>query len=219
MNSRIHEIKEKLVLLQKVDKKFSWQIFGVSRHHFKNEKVSTIDINRFENDHRIMLPEDFKDFLLEIGHGAGPDMGIFTLKYMHETYSEIAHALNTNSFMSHEFDFNSADAYEIIENWKLKHGFYKRLKTANGILPIQTEGCSYYQYIVISGEQKGKIWSLNSNEFDTMPSGLTKELSFLDWYEDWLNSCLDKLSEQINELNKIDVSKQHPNWWKKIFVF
>ena len=97
---------------------------------------------------------------------------------------------------------------------------YKRLRTANGILPIQTEGCTYHSYIILSGQQQGKIWSLDSNEFDTLPAGLITEFSFLDWFESWIDKSISKLTKQSNE--SIDENKSANNsisipWWKRIF--
>ena len=124
--------------------------------------------------------------------------------------------------MSNPCELTNADASGLIEKKQNKPSefHYKRLKTANGILPIQTEGCTYYSYIVLNGEQYGKIWSVDSNEFDTLPAGLVTEFSFLDWFESWIDRSISKLTTQSKqsscEKERANNSISTP-WWKRIF--
>ena len=189
IDNRLKDIKSKLKKLKKRDKKL--KVFGADSHKYKSKKVSEEKLTKFEKNLGIVLPEEFKHFLLQIGTGAGPDYGIFKFKRMKQEL-EIWKKYLLQQDANKPFDLLNTDAEALIKK-KIKNEeefYYKRLKTANGILPIATEGCTYYFYLVVTGEQKGKIWGIDTNEFDTMPAGLTKEFSFLDWYENWLDIAL-----------------------------
>ncbi|WP_271766661.1 SMI1/KNR4 family protein [Aquimarina algiphila] len=191
LDKRLDEIASKLKRLKKYDKKL--KVFGTDSHKYKSKKVSPKKLAKLEKKLGIELPEAFKLFLLKIGTGAGPDYGIFKFKRMEqelEIWKKYLREQNPNK----PFDLLNTDAEELIkkkiEDEKTYH--YKRLKTANGVLPIATEGCTYYFYLVLSGEQKGKVWGIDVDHYNTMPAGLTKEFSFLEWYENWLDISLSK---------------------------
>jgi len=63
-NPSLHEIKNKLERLTKIDKKF------------KGYPLSIDEINDFENKIEVRLPEDYRNFLLEIGTETGPCDGL-----------------------------------------------------------------------------------------------------------------------------------------------
>lgn len=98
-------------------------------------------------------------------------------------------------------------------------GFYcKRLTNANSILPIQTEGCTYFCFIVLNGEQRAKIWALDTNEFDSLPALTAVESNFLNWYESWLNNSLSSLAiTDKRTVEKNNAEKKPAPWWKRVF--
>jgi hypothetical protein len=220
MTERRINISRKLNDLKQLDR--AMQIFGAAAHRYKSNKVSEAELKCFEEKIGITLPSDFKDFLLNIDTGAGPDYGIYSFDKMLKEYEEWSYCLDHNSKLSNPCELTNADAYGLIEKKQNNPSefHYKRLRTANGILPIQTEGCTYCSYIILGGEQHGKIWSLDSNEFDTLPAGLITEFSFLDWFESWIDKSMSKLAKQSNK--RIDENKNANDsistpWWKRIF--
>lgn len=210
MTARLIEISNKLSTLKKLDR--NREVFGASSHMYKNAKVSLVELESFENANDIKLTQEFRDFLLHIGTGAGPDYGIYSLNQMKKEYNEWVFCIDENSKLSNQCQLTNADAFELIQSKQNDpNGFYhKRLKSANGILPIQTEGCTYYCYIILNGEQSGKIWAADSNEFQTLPAGLIAEFSFFDWYENWLDKSISKVNNNRIETNSI-------SWWKRLF--
>ena len=51
-------------------------------------------------------------------------------------------------------------------------------------MTISLEGCGYCSFLVITGSSRGQVW------FNADVSGggyIPLNLSFLDWYEKWLN--------------------------------
>ena len=179
---------------------------------------------KFEKSEAINLPEAFRLFLLNIGYGAGPDYGIYSFKKMKESYREFCGCFDEESSMSDSFTLRTQDAEELItlKKEKPKEFHYKRLENVNGVLPIQTEGCTYYALLVLNGEQKGKIWAVDTNEFDTLPSGLTQELDFLSWYERWLDNSIEKVIKKKEELKKIQkderyITSKKKSLWSRLF--
>jgi SMI1 / KNR4 family (SUKH-1) len=196
IEKRLIDIESNLTKLRKLDK--SYEVFGSDSHKYHSTKVGESEILSFEQRIGTELPTEFRQFLLKIGYGAGPDYGIFNLDKMIKEYEEWKSCLDERGAFDKAFELTNADANELIEKKKddMKGFYYKRLKTANGLLPIMTEGCTYFAYIVLNGEQKGKIWGLDINEFDTLPSGVTEEFGFLTWYEAWLKKANTKIGEK-----------------------
>lgn len=60
------------------------KVFGVDSHHFLlNPTIEEEEIEAFERRHKILLPTDYRNFLIHIGNGgAGPYYGIFPLGEM-----------------------------------------------------------------------------------------------------------------------------------------
>jgi hypothetical protein len=214
MTPRITNILTKLNYLKQLDR--NKEIFGAIQHNYRNEKISEDDVLLFENKIGAPLPSDFREFLINIGTGAGPDYGIYTFQQMIKEHEEWSLCLDPTSKIGNSCALTNKDAIEVIEN-KLTNPsgfFYKRLNTVNGILPIQTEGCTYYCFIVLNGEQTGRIWGVDSNEFDSLPSGITSQLYFSDWYETWLDKTILKL-ETASPNNA--VGNKPKTWWQRIF--
>ena len=185
IESRIKKLKNKISKLKYSDVLF--KIFFSSKPKYNPTKISEDDIMKFENKHEILLPYQFRLFLLEIGYGAGPYNGIFSLDKMVNELAEWKNILNCKSYIRNDFELTNADALELIENKRANENLYsyKQLSSLNGLLPIATEGCTYFFFIVLNGEQKGKIWSINIDGFNSLPAGVTQEYDFLSWYEKW----------------------------------
>ncbi len=66
--------------LKSLDKGF--QIFGTSSHKYKfNNPISKKELEEFENYYDIILPEEYREFICELGNGgAGPYYGIKKLQ-------------------------------------------------------------------------------------------------------------------------------------------
>ena len=162
---------------------------------------------------------------MNIGTRIGPDHGIYSRQAMIDTYKRWLEPTDKETKMSGLFALSNQDAAELTELKKqIPHtSHFKPLPNVNGILPLTTEGCTYYSYLVLNGEQKGKVWLLNNADgFDTIPAGLTREFSFFDWYENWLDEKLSEFPAQLIETVKISMAKSKESqeakpFWKKWF--
>ena len=217
--TKIIVLQNKLNKLKKLDRKKT--VFGSSTHQYRSKPISSKKIQQFEDQNNISIPEELRLFLTEIGTGAGPDYGIYNLSTILEEYENLNEWLDNISAPDKNFELTNEDARELIQQKKDNHEgfFYKRLNTVNGLLPIQTQGCTYYSFIVLNGEQRGKIWYLDTNDFDVLPAGIVGELSFFEWYEQWLDESLESLGQldmnDQKEWEQPSVDKR--NWLKKLF--
>lgn len=217
MTEKLKEISNKLNQLKKADIRFN--TFGSVSHLYNSNKSSIDEITEFESINEIELPSELKEFLLNIGYGAGPEYGIYSLTEMLREHQEWASMLDEHSKLSNQCQLSDINAIELIHKKQNDPTsfHYKRLTNVNGILPIQTEGCTYFRFIVINGEQKGKIWAVDINEFDALPALSDVESNFLDWYESWLNNSLASLvTHEKGVLDKSNFEKKPSSWREKI---
>ncbi len=214
MNEKTLQIKDKLSILKRQD--FELNTFGSSSHLYQSNPLTEEQIGLFENKNNIKLPNDFRDFLIQIGIGAGPDYGILSLNQMETEFNEWAERKGGHSKINYLTEISSNKA-RMIEEEKTNNPekFCSiALKNVNGILPIQTEGCTYFGVLVLNGDEVGKIWFIDINEYKAMPSGDKESLTFIEWYENWLDSSLEKANN--NPHYKKILHTEQP-WWKRIF--
>jgi hypothetical protein len=162
------------------------EIFGANGHTFVvNATLSEAKISAFETQHRISLPNDYREFLLRIGNGgAGPYYGIFPLGKMDGTYDAKAWHENDGfvGVLSQPFslttdwndltgmppddlvDDEEGEYEKRIEEFEKQ---YWRASLMNGAIPICHEGCALRIWLVVTGEQGD--------------SGVTDEPSLWEW--------------------------------------
>src|SRR5690242_4451474 len=80
MDSDVTRLQEKLAALRHRDTQF--QVFGATTHHYLlNSCLSESILQEAEAQYGILLPEDYRRFLLLMGNGgAGPEYGIYPLE-------------------------------------------------------------------------------------------------------------------------------------------
>jgi hypothetical protein len=198
--NQIERIKSKLILAKGADKDF--KVFGAGSHQYTLTKTeSSDDILGFEKDYNLELPEDYKAFLLHVGNGgisyansaAGPGYGIYPFgKNIDEFISEnvkqyLAKDCVVYPYMSDEFwsDLNkNIEENEDIstEDFDLELG-----RIFSGLLPIGTQGCTYYYALVLNGEFKDRVVNV---DIERQKPYFAFETNFLDWYERWLDEII-----------------------------
>ena len=203
-NVQMDRIKEKLKAAKSLDKEL--EVFGARSHkYFVGKPASNKEIDEFETDYHIRLPESFKSFLTEIGNGgieyqnsvvgnsaAGPNYGIYKLGNHMDVLVD-----SSSGYLQKEVVFdsglNESGWIELCKNPDKNHTaeeFEKfKEKIYAGILIIGFCGCSGYQGIVLNGPERGRIVYVY-DEVEYMPH-FSKELTFPDWYENWLNDIID----------------------------
>ncbi|MFQ6603014.1 SMI1/KNR4 family protein [Flavobacterium sp. C3NV] len=207
-SSQIERIKKKLVIAKNTDQDL--KVFAASSHKYVVGEVAEIDaVLQFESDYNIGLPDSYKSFLLHIGNGgksyqnsaAGPGYGIFPLG---KNVEEFIYA-NPEKYLKEDcklYPNMSDDFWEdltrnIEENDEISNEDFEEEsgKIYSGILPIGTQGCTYYYGLVLNGEFKGRVVNV---DLDRQKPFFTFESNFLDWYERWLDEIIPE-NIMINE--------------------
>jgi len=200
MNSK--EILSKLEELRSIDT--NYKIFGSEFHKYKlNPVLPEKAILKFETNYKIKLPLDYRSFLMEIGNGgAGPYYGVFPLgEYDEGVWKEndgfvgvLSEFFPYTSDWNEEPNFPNENDYEDEEKFEkdylaVQEEYWKSL---NGAIPICHQGCANRNWLIISGQETGKIWIDKLADF----AGLKKtDLTFGQWYLKWLNDSLEKIKK------------------------
>ncbi len=225
MLERLQSIRPRLEELARLDPNF--RLFGSRTHRYHLSPPLTPDeVAAFELFHGVFLPDDYRAFLLEVGsEGAGPYYGLSPLgNFEHaESASDEAHNFLVSPFphrtqfnlLNDEFRHRCAQASEEEEAalWSRFETEYFKDTWVFGTLCLAHEGCGMYDFLVVSGEERGSIWiddrcnngglsPLQSNRFPdrTNENALflrvnAAHTSFLDWYEWWLDWSLREAKE------------------------
>lgn len=208
--SQIERIKKKLILAKDIDKDF--KVFGAESHQYILGKTISNDvILKFENDFNVSLPESYKAFLMHIGNGgisyensaAGPCYGIFPFG---ENVDEFVYS-NPEKYLkegcilypglSDEFWKELTKKIEEDDDISNEDFETELGKIYSGILPISSQGCTYYYGLVLSGEYKGRIVNV---DLDRQKPFFAFESNFLDWYERWLDEIASESGAEQTDL-------------------
>lgn len=188
---RAETIKRKLI--QANEKDLDREIFGASSHQYKmNSPLSTSELEQWQTEHGITLPACYVQFLTEIGNGgAGPYYGIYTLAQA-TSYTE-KEAMTGKCVLYPDMDKEEWNRLiePLINEEDISDSEYDIAcnKVLGGMLNIGTQGCEYEMYLVLEGEQKGKI-IYTSSFYEDHPFFFVYEDNFLDWYERWLDEII-----------------------------
>lgn len=172
--SSIQQIRELVQRLAVADA--SLRVFGADMHRYRlGPCLSEEAVAAFESAHRIELPADYREFLLRVGNGgAGPFYGLRPLDAQGRD-------------LARPFPFEAtADMSEPVErpedDWGVR---------APGIIEICHQGCTYYNFLVVSGPSRGTVW-----EADDDVSFFPTRLSFTEWYRCWAMKALRTIDNE-----------------------
>lgn len=136
--SDLDRVREKLQKIREVESyESNWS--GIS--YEMNEPIALSELERFEEENGIELPEDYRRFLLEIANGgAGPGYGLYSLADSVNARGEGIYALSDpfTAPKDHTHDVNLR---------------------APGLLLLESHGCAFYGGLVVSGPDRGTVWS------------------------------------------------------------
>jgi hypothetical protein len=184
VDEQIAELAETLRQLSAEDTRL--RIFGSPWHRYRlNPPLSEGEIQAFEADHGIRLPEDYRLFLRRVGDGGpGPGYGLATL-------ARAAAVGNPRSpFPFERVDDDYLD--DALERWDCE---------MSGALELCDHGCGGYSCLVVNGPQSGIIWDGTGAELFPTTTG------FLEWYRTWADASLRMVrSEQRAQVLRVGMS-------------
>jgi hypothetical protein len=151
-------------------------------------------LDEFEKKFDVVLPDEFKWFYIIVSNGctngAGPDEGLFTIE-------EIEQKLDQKKVR---------ERFYLTKPWSDRptERRISRKEVLPGTIPLSAFGEGIETFLVINGRMAGTVWSDDrgyrsdnaviypltggSTRFKNLPM-----LSFLEWYLDWIESCLERV--------------------------
>lgn len=151
INDRLERILRKLDLVRRQGLK----CFGSDHHHFRlSPCLSESAISKFEAEHRIRLPEDYREFLLMVGNGgAGPYYGLLPL----EKWAD-AVMVDHPDYLARPSPLRPDMAAD--KPWEeTLHCPWEEL--FQGTLALVHQGCAYYALLVVTGSFRGRVVYVN----------------------------------------------------------
>lgn len=162
-----------------------------------NKVAQPEEIELFQKKYDLLLPADYKDFLLEVGNGGS--FGLRPLDFHH-------YLTETNDVcLTKEFPLSKPYQGEV-EAVALDDSIY------DGQLIIEADGCGNYTFLVVNGSEFGHVWwnEIPSND-ELIP------FTGFDWdnrikpnvrksFSEWYYELLELNSRQMIERNKLKIS-------------
>lgn len=210
----IERLHQKLTTVRNLDKKLA--LFGAgspSGHGYRVHTIVSDQIVAKEVELGFALPEEYRDWLLRVGWGAGPDYGLLSLeKVFAPPY--IDDEAGIGGEVENAAEITLAHIAAIQNKWEAtgaNSALGISVNSDRHLLIISESGCGAYTCIVTHGPMRGKVFGLTSEIVEPqtalcalMPEGVytwsLKEqgrsdllvnphrlFGFFDWYEDWLD--------------------------------
>lgn len=204
-DQQIERIRSKLELLKQTDSEC--ELFGAQAHEYRLNPVWTKDdVKEFEEAWKISLPTEYREFLMKVGSGgAGPYYGLE--KPEDGIYEDLDYRTSLNE-ISKEFPYTEEwnaktdwdDDNITQEEWDELDRQYFSPEHSAGLLRISNFGCGVSMNLVVKGQCYGEIWvDDRSNSGGIYPDhyfGNKERLTFLDWYETWLDQSIVKMTSK-----------------------
>ena len=195
---KAEEIREKLDWLSKTDPAF-WPSLA-EEHRFRlGRPLSKAELNAACRSHEIKLPEDYVDFLLNLGNGgAGPGYGLEPFRGVSsKARKPTAKSKRHRKGPSRPFPLDGPVDDEDDEIWGTN-------RLDNGVWTLAGYGCGICANLVLNGPFRGQVWVLDPNESCYEPFAERTYLhdeqcdvvrgkdddvvfTFSEWYEHWLD--------------------------------
>ncbi len=193
-------------------------VFGASSHGYKlNAPSAEVEIEDFERDYRVLLPDDYRSFLTQCGNGgAGPFYGLFPIRFYDGAGGPLERWTQGDGILGslqepfpHNESWNLADerleppdtfpsdAEEDKWHEELDEEYWSPL-VANGCFPIAHQGCAYRSVLVVTGPEHGHVWTdARAGQQGIFPEKVCgkSRCTFAEWYENWLLESLRKLQK------------------------
>lgn len=194
---QIEPIKSKLAQIQREGWQKYSNNFEVADYKFvMNAPIAESELLAFEETYQIRLPEDYREFLLNVGNGgAGPYHGLLLLEKWFDYENPTGDTLKA---IIEEFDFDPVAHLAgefLIEPDPMKNygaSYIGELdysdKTKHGTIALCDQGCLFYSLLVVRGHYKGRVCHAcysGGEDYYYMP-----DENFLAWYERWLDETL-----------------------------
>ena len=121
--------------------------FGAEHHKYQwNPPASLKEIEKFEKETGISLPDGYRNFLLQAGNGgAGPFYGLFSLEQVKGWLSWQVEPGETPYLAPGTDPDSLKDLGDRDHDWR------------RGCIPIESQGDTYFTYLLVAGPDRGRV--------------------------------------------------------------
>ena len=167
MTDTLEELRQLLEKARTADAELKQ--FGAKDHQYQwNPPAALAEVEAFERDLGVTLPEGYRDFLLQAGDGgAGPFYGLFSLE---QVRGWLGWPLEPEKPPVLRPGMSEAENCGE-KNWK------------RGCIPIESEGDTFFTCLMVTGPDRGRVVYI---EYEGYWVFFPREPDFLSWYTRWL---------------------------------
>lgn len=150
-----------------------------------NPPVELKEIKSFEEEYKIQFPEEYREFMLKVGNGGDGPPHYRMLDLCSSIKLSKQFAKGFDEFLAEEFPLKEYMVWEGITLSEEDKQKFERIH--RGSLILGEDGCGIFWLLIITGPERGQVWQLTEVGIQSC----APKLSFLDWYEYWLNDGRD----------------------------
>jgi hypothetical protein len=151
-----------------------YRVYGSEQHKYRiGPPLPEHELRAFEQEHRVILPPDYRQFLKLAGTGAGPGHGVRPLNGS-ATECDPGRPFPLTVSCRNE-PVTAPDAWGETEKWP-------------GVVELSYGGCAFFSYLVVNGATYGTVWEADVDLRTFFPTGL----SFESWYGRWITMLEDR---------------------------
>ncbi len=231
MEGQLKNLKNKLEQLKRLDT--GLEIFGAEKHKYILHPPLAIDkIRQFEAKYKVNLPNEYVAFLTTIGDGgAGPFYGLEPFENV--LFDDLDYK-REDGLLNPTKPFLLSDAWNLVfeptvseeedeQEYEKQYEDFTNLyfdsQLMNGVIAICNYGCGITLNLVVNGQEFGNIWTEDRGNdggiYPAMQLGNKDKITFLDWYELWLDTSISKVKANPVDKNKTNQAiKEVRPWWK-----
>lgn len=150
--------------------------------------VTSSRIEAFEARWGIVLPDEYRAFLLTVGDGApGPWGGLIPLGYEPDpSTGELVPLSEEIGARIREPFKGSTDGAESELAEERDDGDPREEATWDGVLPLAWGGDTMWAWLVVTGPERGRVWETESGSWFPAATPLCRPVTFREWYAVWL---------------------------------
>ncbi|WP_327071354.1 SMI1/KNR4 family protein [Kitasatospora sp. NBC_01302] len=191
-------------------------VFGFHGHRFLLEDPLTAgELEELEGQLGVRLPEDYREFLTQVGAGgAGPGYGVFPIRRVDGRWRWEGDGADLPDLarLSEPFPVQGPDPVEVgalqdecpqEEDFVEDEDFGRAMgawdarwealmwdpERTVGAIALCHLGCAYRQWLVVSGPERGRIWSddrADERDLEPLLGPGQEPMTFALWYRSWL---------------------------------
>lgn len=182
-------------------------IFGSDLHNYAREPVAERALAELEAEAGFALPADYRQWMLRIGAGAGPDYGLWTpthaIAQMRDTPDGSGGLVREAAAVD---ESHLAIRAQLLRGGSEPGDTSISTDSIRGAVPIGRQGCSGFWYLLLTGAFAGCVlgescdcigepWTAAAAFWPAGRLGTLAPLTFLGWLEDWLDDAFRSLAD------------------------